>query len=66
VVQEWLLWQIDVRLNDWLPQTPDMNHILNMKSEVKKTMQKIWPYLLLKKTALLTLVPDAWDEDVYT
>ena len=42
VVQEWLSRQADVELIDWPPRSPDMNHVENMRSEVKRTMQEKW------------------------
>ena len=44
VVQEWLSRQAD-ELLDWPPRAPDMNHIENMWSEVKRAMQETWPVL---------------------
>jgi hypothetical protein len=45
VVQEWLQRQADVELLDWPTRTPDMNHIENMLSEVKRTMHETRPVL---------------------
>ena len=63
VVQEWFSRQADVELLHWPPRAPDMNPIENMWSEVKRTMQEIWPALPLRNSdELWTLVSDAWDE----
>ena len=63
VVQEWLPWQADVELLDWLPRAPDMNSIENMWSELKRTMQETWPVLLPRNSDdLWTLLSDAWGE----
>jgi hypothetical protein len=57
VVQEWLSLEVDVELIDWSPRTPDMNHIENMWSEVKRTVHKAWSFLLFRNfDALWTLV----------
>jgi hypothetical protein len=45
VVQEWLSLQAEVELSDWPPRAPYMNPIVNMWSEVKRTMQETWPVL---------------------
>jgi len=63
VVQEWLPWQADVELLDWLPRAPDMNSIENMWSELKRTMQETWPVLLPRNSdELRALVSEAWDK----
>jgi len=63
VVQEWLSWQVDVKLLDWPPRAPDMNPIENMWSEVKRTMQETWPVLPPRNSdELWTLVSDGWNE----
>jgi len=63
VVQEWLSLQADVGLIDWLLRAPDMYAIKNMWSEVKRTMQEIWPVLPPRNSyKLWSLVLDAWDE----
>jgi hypothetical protein len=63
VVQQLLSRQADVELIDWLPHGPGVNPIETMWSEVKKTMQEIWPDLPPRnRDALWTLVSDAWDE----
>jgi hypothetical protein len=65
VVQEWLSLQAEVKLNDWPQHAPDMNHIENMWSEVKRTMQKTWPVHPTRNSdELWTLLTDAWDEVV--
>jgi len=45
VVQEWLSLQADVELINWPPRAPGMNPIENIWSEMKRTMQEIWPVL---------------------
>ena len=63
MVQEWLSRQADVGFLDRPPQTPDMNPIENMWSEMKRTTQETWPVLLPRNSdELWTLVLDAWDE----
>jgi len=40
-----------------------MNPTENMRSEVKRTMQEMWPVLPSRNSdALWTVVSDAWDE----
>jgi hypothetical protein len=55
--------QADVKLIGWPPRAPDMNHIENMWSEVKKTVQETWRKICPRiKDALQSHVSDAWDE----
>jgi hypothetical protein len=63
VVKEWLSWQADVKVTDWLSQAPDMHPIENMWSQMKKTTQETWRDLPPRnRDAVWTPVSDTWDE----